>query len=65
MDKIPRVYTFVVPKASWKAGENELTLAFAYAESPKLRIPGANDGRTLAAAFDWLDVTPAVPAPKR
>lgn len=64
MDKIPRVYIFVVPKASWKAGENELTLAFAYAESPKLRIPGANDGRTLAAAFDWLDVTPGVPAPK-
>jgi hypothetical protein len=65
MDGAPRVYSFPVPRASWKAGENELAFSFSYAESPKLRIPGATDGRTLAAAFDWLDVTPAASSQKR
>ncbi len=65
MDKVPRVYSFVAPGGSWRSGENELTLSFSYAESPKLRVPGADDARTLAAAFDWLDVTPAAAAPKR
>lgn len=54
----PHVVTFVVPKALWKNGENELRLAFAYAESPKDRIPGEDDTRTLAAAFDWLEILP-------
>ncbi len=52
----PRVTTFVVPKALWKKGGNEIRLAFTYAESPKDRIPGADDTRTLAAAFDWLEI---------
>ena len=49
------------PAAAWKAGENVLTFEFAYAEAPKERIAGADDGRTLAAAFDWLEAVP-VPA---
>jgi hypothetical protein len=65
MDVLPRVYSFAVSRAAWTSGDNDLTFSFSYAESPKLRIPGANDGRTLAAAFDWLDVTPAEPASKR
>ena len=54
----PRDTTFVVPKALWKKGENEIRLAFTYAESPKDRIPLADDTRTLAAAFDWLEILP-------
>ena len=59
----PRVYAIQTPKEAWKRGANELTLAFAYAESPKDRIPGATDERTLAAGFDWLEILPAS-APK-
>jgi hypothetical protein len=61
----PRVYTIRTPKDAWKRGVNELTFAFAYAESPKDRVPGATDERTLAAGFDWLEILPAVPAPKK
>jgi hypothetical protein len=58
LDKEPRVVTFVVPKALFKKGENEIRFAFAYAEPPKERIPGAEDTRRLAAAFDWLEILP-------
>jgi hypothetical protein len=61
----PRVYTIPTPKDAWKRGVNELTFAFAYAESPKDRIPGATDERTLAAGFDWLEILPPVSAPKK
>lgn len=54
----PHVVTFVVPKALWKKGENELRFAFAWTEAPKDRLPGSDDARTLAAAFDWLEVLP-------
>jgi hypothetical protein len=54
----PHVATFVVPKALWKKGENELRFAFAWAEAPKDRMPGSDDSRTLAAAFDWLEILP-------
>jgi hypothetical protein len=54
----PRVVTFVVPKALWKKGANEFRLEFAWAEAPKDRIPGSDDPRTLAAAFDWLEILP-------
>ena len=50
-----------MPAAAWKRGKNALTFDFAYAEAPKDRIAGADDGRTLAAGFDWLEVLP-VPA---
>lgn len=54
----PHVVTFVVPKSIWKNGENEFRFAFAWAETPKDRIPGSDDSRTLAAAFDWLEILP-------
>jgi len=59
----PRVYAIQVPRDAWKRGANELTFTFAYAESPKDRIPGAADERTLAAGFDWLEILP--PAAKK
>jgi hypothetical protein len=52
----PRVYAVAVPRALWKRGANELKFAFAYAESPKDRVSGATDERTLSAAFDWLEI---------
>ncbi len=57
----PRVYTVPTPKEAWRRGVNELKFVFAYAESPKDRVPGATDTRTLAAAFDWLEILPPVP----
>ncbi len=58
----PRVYTVATPRDAWKRGVNELKFVFAYAESPKDRLPGATDTRTLAAGFDWLEILPPVPA---
>ena len=60
----PRVYAVAVPRSFWKRGVNELKFVFAYAESPKDRLSGATDERTLAAAFDWLDVLRFQPAKK-
>jgi hypothetical protein len=60
----PRVYTLSTPKDAWKRGANDLKFVFAYAESPKDRVPGATDERTLAAGFDWLEILPLVPAKK-
>jgi hypothetical protein len=56
----PRVYSLATPRAAWKRGVNELKFVFAYAESPKDRVPGATDERTLSASFDWLEVLPPV-----
>jgi hypothetical protein len=52
----PRVYTMPTPQAVWKKGANELRFSFAYAEAPRDRAPGSSDARTLAAAFDWLEI---------
>lgn len=52
------VLTFVVPKALWKKGDNDLRFTFAWAESPKDRVLGSDDARTLAAAFDWVEILP-------
>jgi len=61
----PRVYAVAIPRTFWKKGANELKFAFAYAESPKDRIPGADDERTLSAAFDWLEILRPQPSPKK
>jgi hypothetical protein len=53
-----QVVTFVVPRALWKGGDNDLRLAFARAESPREHLPGSGDARTLAAAVDWLEILP-------
>lgn len=52
-----RVYTVYVPRELWRPGANEMGLAFAYAERPKDHGGGADD-RTLAVAFDWLEIVP-------
>lgn len=65
----PAVVSVMVPASAWKEGENTLKLDFAYAEAPRDRIPTIDDPRTLSAAFDWIDITPARkpsgPAPKK
>ena len=54
----PAVYGAVAPAAAWREGANTLRFEFAWAEAPKDRAPGADDSRTLAAAFDWIEVVP-------
>lgn len=54
----PSVVSTPSPQAAWRDGENVLTFDFAFAEAPKDRVPGAADGRTLAAAFDWIEILP-------
>ncbi|MCK6685748.1 MAG: hypothetical protein L6R30_25410 [Thermoanaerobaculia bacterium] len=54
----PTVLTFETPEAAWIVGENSLKFEFAYAESPKERIPGFEDQRTLSMAFDWIEAFP-------
>ena len=58
----PRVYAIAVPRVLWKRGTNELKFVFAYAESPRDRVSGATDDRTLSAAFDWLEILRPLPA---
>ncbi len=54
----PRVYSTTSPGNAWRPGVNVLTFEFAYAEAPKDREPGNSDARTLAVAFDWLEILP-------
>lgn len=54
----PRVYATASPGPAWKGGVNVLRFEFGWAEAPKDRIPGAADTRTLAAAFDWIEILP-------
>jgi hypothetical protein len=60
-----RVYAVSVPQALWKRGANELKFSFLYAESPKDRVSGAADERTLSAAFDWLEILRPAPSSKK
>jgi peptidoglycan/LPS O-acetylase OafA/YrhL len=50
------VLSFDPPANLWKDGANQLAFKFKYAEMPKRNIQGSSDVRTLAAAFDWLEV---------
>ena len=59
-----RVYAVIVPHALWRKGANELKFTFLYAESPKDRVSGAADERTLSAAFDWLEILRPPPSKK-
>jgi hypothetical protein len=61
----PRVYAVAVPRAFWRKGANELKFTFAYAESPKDRLSGSTDERTLSAAFDWLEILRPPPPAKK
>lgn len=54
-----RDYAIDVPRARWRIGANELTLAFAWAANP-----GGHDPRSLSAMLDHLSVgavTPPMP----
>ncbi len=53
-----RVYSVATPAEAWRPGKNVVTFEFAYAEAPKDRVPGQADARTLAAAFDWMEILP-------
>ncbi len=53
-----RVYSATSPGPAWKRGANVVKFEFAFAEAPKDRIAGGGDSRTLAAAFDWLEILP-------
>lgn len=55
----PTVLTFTAPSPVWRSGRNDVRFEFGYAEVPKLRAPGAEDQRSLAAAFDWIDILPS------
>jgi hypothetical protein len=58
LDREPHVYSTTSPGPAWKSGGNVLKFEFAFAEAPKDRIPGGGDSRTLAAAFDWVEILP-------
>lgn len=58
------VYTFIAPGSALKKGKNQIRVEFTYAEAPKDR-EAAGDARTLAAAFDWIEVLPPRPADVR
>jgi hypothetical protein len=53
-----RVYTTASPGPAWKSGVNVLRFEFGWAEAPKDRVPDVADTRTLAAAFDWIEILP-------
>jgi hypothetical protein len=57
LDPDRHVYTVYVPRDVWRPGANELSFAFGYAERPQDHGGGADD-RTLAVAFDWLEIVP-------
>jgi peptidoglycan/LPS O-acetylase OafA/YrhL len=52
------VLSFKARRDAWRPGSNQLRLHFAYAESPKSKVPSSDDERTLSAAFDWIEVKP-------
>jgi hypothetical protein len=54
-----REYTVDVPRTRWRLGANELTLTFAWAESP-----GTNDPRPLSAMLDELSLDGGAIPPK-
>jgi hypothetical protein len=56
MKSAPHVAAFRVPASVWRKGDNEIRFKFKYAESPLLKAPPSQDSRTLAAAFDWLEI---------
>jgi hypothetical protein len=53
------VYRVTLPATSFRSGRNTLTFRYGYALAPASVIPGSSDERTLAVAFDALELTPA------
>ena len=59
MEAGPHVYEVWTPKDLWRRGTNEIRFTFAYAEAPRDKNPPSDDSRTLAAAFDTIEILPA------
>lgn len=57
-----RSYSVQIPAKRLWPGRNRLELRFAYAESPSRLDPGSDDRRTLAAAFEELELHPIAAA---
>jgi arylsulfatase A-like enzyme len=55
-------YSVQIPAERLWPGRNRLELRFAYAESPRRVDPGSDDQRTLAAAFEELELEPVAAA---
>lgn len=55
-------YELALPSSCLRRGPNLLLLRFDHAESPASRVPGSGDRRTLAAAFEWLELAGGVEA---
>lgn len=55
-------YSVQIPAERLRPGRNRLQLRFAYAESPRRLDPGSDDQRTLAAAFEELELQPVAAA---
>src|SRR5262245_53526804 len=55
----PHTYRVAVPGEALVRGENRLGLRYAWARAPRDVIPGAQERRPLAVAWDWLRVRDA------
>jgi arylsulfatase A-like enzyme len=53
-----RDYSFVLPKGTTAVGVNRVEFGFSWTAAPADRLPGNQDRRTLAAAFDWVRFGP-------
>ena len=51
-------YSLPIPRGALTFGDNIITFNFSYAEAPNpLFFPSATETRTLAAAFDYIEIT--------
>ena len=52
------VYRVTLPASSFRSGRNTLMFRYGYTAVPSRVLPGSSDERTLAVAFDALELTP-------
>lgn len=57
----PSEHVLPTPWSVWKEEGNVLRFRFSRADAPRDRLPGATDGRLLAAAFDRVRIEPPQP----
>jgi len=61
LERGPQTLAIEVPAGAWREGENRLVLQLARALAPAEVNPESHDARPLAAAVDWIEVTPRPP----